>query len=83
MSFLYLKYRLQATIYNRKDYRVIFKRYFNSKTENLEYFNKWILLFRNTVTREIIQIVAEHELQVIEYKIQTQPGEKKRCLHTV
>ena len=34
-------------------------------------------MFRNKVTREIIQIAVEHEQLFIEYKIQTQPGEKK------
>ena len=36
----------------------------------------YILLFRNKVTREMIQIAVEHELLFIGYKIQTQPGEK-------
>ena len=58
-------------------YPVIFKRYLNSKTVNLEYFNNYILFFRNKVAREIIQIAVEHELLFIEYKIQTRPGENK------
>ena len=60
-------------------YRILVKRYLNSKTVNLEYFNNWILFFRNRVTREIIQIAVEHELLlIIEYEIQTQPREKKK-----
>ena len=45
--FCMLKYRLQAIIYNKKDmsYPVIFKRYLNSKTVSLEYFNNQILFF--------------------------------------
>ena len=58
-------------------YRVIVKRFLNSKNVNLEYFNNYIF-FRNKVEREIIQIAVEHELLSIEYKIQTQPGEKIR-----
>ena len=76
-----LKYRLQAIILNEKDMccRIIFKRYLNSKTVNLEYFNKYMFLyfvFRNKVTREVIQIAVEHELLFIEYTIQHNPEKK-------
>ena len=63
--------------------RVIFKRYLNSKTVNLEYFNNKILFFRNKVTGEIIKIAVEHELLFIEYDIQTQPGEKNKFTHFI
>ena len=38
--------------------------------------NNYILFFRNKVTRKIKQIAAEHEQLSIEYKIQTETGEK-------
>ena len=59
-------------------YRVITKRCLNSKTVTLEYFNNWILVFRNKVTREMKQIAVEYKLLFIEYKIET---ENRRKVH--
>ena len=64
-------------------YPVIFKRYLNSKTVNLEYFNNYILIFRNKVTREIMQIAVDHVLLFLEYKIQTQLGEINKFTHLI
>ena len=78
-----LKYRLQAIFGNQKDmsYRVIFKRYWNSKNVNLEYFNNYFCFVRNKVTREVIKLAAEHELLFTEYKIQTETGDKNKFTH--
>ena len=85
MSFLYVEIQVTSTNLEPEKYvlRVIFKRYLNSKIVNLEYFNNQLLFLetKNKVTREIIQIAAEHGLLFKEYKIQIQTGEKK-CLPT-
>ena len=87
MSFLYVEIQVTSTNLEPEEYvlRVIFKRYLNSKIVNLEYFNNQLLFLetKNKVTREIIQIAAEHELLFKEYKIQIQTGEKKKCLPTL
>ena len=64
-------------------YRVFLKRYLNSNTVNLEYFNNWILFFGNKITREIKQIAAEREPLFIEYKIQTEKRGKHEFTYSV
>ena len=41
-----------------------------------------MLFFGNKVTREIIQIAAEHEI-FIEYKMQTETGRKNEFTHFI
>ena len=64
-----LKYRLQAIIKNKKDvsYRIIFERYLNSKTVNLECLQLDFVL-RNKITREIISIAENMNYFFINFK---------------
>ena len=58
-------------------YRIIFKRYLNSKTVNLECFN--IPKLFNTLMGQLSKISISHEVLNMYYPMQVQQGQQYFC----